>query len=109
MVGRVKIERRPLVLVEAETPEDGLRHSLLVQNAETVKLVGPGDDDGSRGWRAIPVVSGQRLRTCTILPSNEVMATTLQTELRPGDRLLVTRQAAARHTGIPIEEQIVEK
>ncbi|KAL4423284.1 hypothetical protein ABPG77_004553 [Micractinium sp. CCAP 211/92] len=40
LVGRVKIESRPLVLVEAELP-DGDRCSVLLQNAETVRLVGP--------------------------------------------------------------------
>eukprot|EP00884_Botryococcus_braunii_P019779 jgi/Botrbrau1/6485/Bobra.0034s0058.1 len=40
LVGRCKIERRPMVLVEAET-SDGQRHSLMLQNAETVKLMGP--------------------------------------------------------------------
>ncbi len=40
ILGRVKIERRPLLLVEAETPE-GRRVATLVQNAETIRLVGP--------------------------------------------------------------------
>lgn len=40
VVGRVKIEARPLVLVEAVTSE-GDTLSVLLQNAETVKLVGP--------------------------------------------------------------------
>ncbi|MDI9616631.1 MAG: 3-dehydroquinate synthase II [Methanothrix sp.] len=37
VVGRVKIERRPMILVEAEV--DGDRVSTLLQNAETIKLV----------------------------------------------------------------------
>ncbi|KXZ51425.1 hypothetical protein GPECTOR_12g387 [Gonium pectorale] len=112
LVGRLKIERRPLVLVEVET-EDGSRHSLMLQNAETVKLVGPyqpppaGAEGGAagpstaaagaaagaaaagdvdRGWRAISVAA-----------------------LAPGDQLYVLQTAAARHTGIAIEEFIVEK
>ncbi|OPY47936.1 MAG: 3-dehydroquinate synthase [Methanosaeta sp. PtaU1.Bin028] len=40
VVGRVKIERRPMILVEAEV--EGERISTLLQNAETIKLVGPG-------------------------------------------------------------------
>jgi len=36
-VGRVKIERRPMILVESEV--DGRFFSLIVQNAETVRLV----------------------------------------------------------------------
>lgn len=38
VVGRLKIEKRPLMLVDAET-EDGRKISTLLQNAETVKLV----------------------------------------------------------------------
>ncbi len=39
IVGRVKIERRPLLLVEAEAA--GSRHTTLVQNAETIRFVTP--------------------------------------------------------------------
>ncbi len=39
VVGRVKIERRPLVLVEGET--EGQRASTIVQNAETIRFVTP--------------------------------------------------------------------
>jgi 3-dehydroquinate synthase II len=39
IVGRVKIERRPLVLVEAES--DGRRHTTIAQNAETIRFVIP--------------------------------------------------------------------
>ena len=48
IVGRTKIERRPLLLVEAE--EGGAKASLILQNAETIRLVAP---DGS----AISVVN----------------------------------------------------
>ena len=40
VLGRVKIERRPLLLVEARTA-DGRRVHTLLQNAETIRLVGP--------------------------------------------------------------------
>jgi len=40
IVGRVKIERRPLVLVEAEASGQSL--STIVQNAETIRFVTPG-------------------------------------------------------------------
>ena len=40
VLGRVKIERRPLLLVVAETA-DGRRVHTLLQNAETIRLVGP--------------------------------------------------------------------
>lgn len=42
VVGRVKIERRPLLLIEAESSEG--RATLICQNAETIRLVG---EDGS--------------------------------------------------------------
>ncbi len=40
IVGRVKIERRPLLLVEADA--GGQRFSTIVQNAETIRFVAPG-------------------------------------------------------------------
>jgi 3-dehydroquinate synthase II len=39
VVGRAKIERRPLLLVEAE--ENGKRYTTILQNAETIKLCTP--------------------------------------------------------------------
>jgi 3-dehydroquinate synthase class II len=76
-----------MLLVEAETP-DGARHSTLLQNAETVRLVGPADGQGApRGaWRAVSV-----------------------SELRQGQTVFVLRQDEARHTGIAIQERISEK
>ncbi|EIE20726.1 DHQS-domain-containing protein, partial [Coccomyxa subellipsoidea C-169] len=81
IVGRVKVERRPLVLLEAETP-DGEAHSLLLQNAETVRLIGPSEPLG----KAVSV-----------------------SELQVGQAVYVRRQAAARHTGISIDEFIRER
>jgi 3-dehydroquinate synthase II len=48
-VGRVKVERRPLLMVRAEGPS-GRIHSAILQNAETIRLVAPGGG-------AIPVSS----------------------------------------------------
>jgi 3-dehydroquinate synthase II len=39
VVGRVKIERRPMVIVEAE--ESGQEFSVILQNAETINLTQP--------------------------------------------------------------------
>lgn len=39
----MQVEARPLVLVEAKA-EDGAIYSTLLQNAETVRLVGPAAD-----------------------------------------------------------------
>ncbi|WP_174590959.1 3-dehydroquinate synthase II [Methanocella conradii] len=76
-IGRVKIERRPLLYVEAEA--GGKKVSAILQNAETIKLVG---SDGS----SIPV-----------------------TKLKPGDKVLVRVEDAGRHFGMKIEETIIEK
>lgn len=77
VVGRIKIERRPLMLVEAEV--EGTRIKTLLQNAETIKLVGD-------GGKPVPV-----------------------TALKEGDEVLVYYEAAARHFGIKVEETIIEK
>lgn len=77
VVGRIKIERRPLMLVEAEV--EGTRIKTLLQNAETIKLV------GAEG-KPLPV-----------------------TALKEGDEIMVYFEAAARHFGIKIEETIIEK
>jgi 3-dehydroquinate synthase class II len=102
VVGRCKVEARPMVLVEAVTA-GGDVISTLLQNAETVRLIGPapggsgsgsggngsgsGSGSGSGGakWRAVSV-----------------------SELAEGDEVFVLEQAAARHTGIAIEERISE-
>jgi 3-dehydroquinate synthase II len=77
VVGRVKIERRPMVLVEAEAK--GRVFKVLLQNAETINLVGA---DG----RPVPVTS-----------------------LAPGQELLVFVELGGRHFGKRVEETIVER
>jgi 3-dehydroquinate synthase II len=77
-VGRVKVERRPLLLVRARVPS-GAVHSVILQNAETIRLVGPG---GS----AVSVA-----------------------KLREGDAVLMAEEAAGRHFGVAVEETIREK
>lgn len=76
VVGRVKRERRPLLLVEAEC--DGQTASIILQNAETVRLTAP---DG----KPVSVV-----------------------DLRPDHQLLVALEAAGRHFGRKVEETIDE-
>lgn len=71
--------------MEAET-QDGQRHSIMLQNAETVRLISP------QGERAV-------------LSSDAVSVT----ELHVGQPVYLHLQDAARHTGISIKEQIVEK
>ncbi|KAI3452327.1 hypothetical protein Pfo_008992, partial [Paulownia fortunei] len=85
IIGRVKIETRPLILVEAKRDQDNqTSYSILLQNAETVALVSsPGV---GHQHTAIPVTS-----------------------LKLGDEILLRIQGGAWHTGIEIEEFIVEK
>jgi 3-dehydroquinate synthase II len=77
IVGRTKIERRPLLLVEAEAGR--AKVSLILQNAETIRLVTP---DGN----AISVVN-----------------------LASGDRIMGCTLEGGRHFGMAIKETIVEK
>lgn len=77
VVGRVKIERRPLILVEAEA--EGEVFSIILQNAETIRLTAP---DGN----PISVV-----------------------ELKQGSKVLVSLEEAGRHFGMKVEETIQEK
>ncbi|XP_057834417.1 uncharacterized protein LOC131044943 isoform X7 [Cryptomeria japonica] len=87
IVGRVKIESRPLILVEAKIESAEVpRCSILLQNAETVNLVRPPSPDGEVQQLTIPVSA-----------------------LKVGDQVLLSIQASARHTGIKIEEFIIEK
>ncbi|KAL4653736.1 hypothetical protein ACB092_01G327000 [Castanea dentata] len=85
IVGRVKIETRPLILVEAKRDLDAQTiYSILLQNAETVALVCPCQETGHQKT-AIPVTS-----------------------LKVGDEVMLRVQGGARHTGIEIQEFIVE-
>ncbi|HOW05126.1 3-dehydroquinate synthase II [Methanospirillum hungatei] len=76
-VGRVKIERRPLFLVEAES--EGQKVSIILQNAETIRLVRP-------DYSAVSVTS-----------------------LKPGDVVLGRVESGGRHFGMAIDETIIEK
>jgi 3-dehydroquinate synthase II len=82
IVGRAKVERRPLMLVEGKfrkSDGSGKTVSLVLQNAETIRLVRP-------GGAPVSVV-----------------------ELKNGDRVLAYLEDAARHFGMKIEEKIEEK
>lgn len=76
-LGRNKIEKRPLMLVEAQT--DGKAISLVLQNAETIRLVRP---DG----KAVSI-------TC----------------LKPGDKVLGHIEETGRHFGMKVEETLIER
>lgn len=83
VIGRVKIEKRPLMLVEAEVETGGgekRKCSVILQNAETIKLVGKAKK------KPISVV-----------------------DLKEGDEVLVHVTETARHFGIAVEEMVIEK
>ncbi len=80
-VGRAKIEKRPLMLVEAEVDlgnGDKRTCSIILQNAETIKLMGKD--------KPISVV-----------------------DLKEGDEVLVHVTESARHFGMAVEEMVIEK
>ena len=77
IIGRTKIERRPLLLVEAESGKT--KTSLILQNAETIRLVA---EDGS----ALSVV-----------------------HLKEGDRVMGCILEGGRHFGMAVKETIREK
>jgi 3-dehydroquinate synthase II len=76
-LGRNKIEKRPMMLIEAET--EGEPISLVLQNAETIRLVSP--------------------------KGKAISATTL----KPGDKVLGHIEKAGRHFGMQIDETLIEK
>ena len=78
IVGRIKVERRPLMLVEGSTKE-GKKVSLILQNAETIRLVG---SDG----KAKSVV-----------------------ELEENSEVMGYLAEGGRHFGIKVDETIIEK
>jgi len=76
-VGRSKIEKRPMMLVEAFAL--GQKLSLILQNAETIRLTRPG---------GAPISIAK---------------------LKPGDKVLAFLEEAGRHFGMKVKETITEK
>jgi 3-dehydroquinate synthase II len=77
VVGRAKVEKRPLVLVEAEEGDQTV--SVILQNAETIRLTAP-------SGKAVSLV-----------------------DLKEGSEILIYREKAGRHFGVQVEETILEK
>lgn len=79
-LGRVKIEVRPMLLIEAEAngPDGPVRGSVFLQNAETIRLTAPGGSP-------LSVVG-----------------------LKPGDEVLCRLDVAGRHFGMAVAEEILE-
>ncbi len=76
-LGRNKIERRPMLLIEAQA--EGQPISLVLQNAETIRLMDP-------QGKAISV-----------------------TNLKPGDKVLAHIEKSGRHFGMKVEESLIER
>jgi len=77
VVGRIKIEKRPLLVVEVAA--EGKRFSLVLQNAETIRLVKP-------NGKPVSII-----------------------KLKKGDKVLAYTEEAGRHFGMKIKETIIEK
>lgn len=77
IVGRIKVEKRPLLLIEAKGPYGPV--STILQNAETIRLVG-------KEGEAMSVV-----------------------KLKKGDKVIGYVEEAGRHFGHKIQETILEK
>jgi len=76
-LGRNKIEKRPMMLIEAQA--EGQPISLVMQNAETIRLVSP---------------DGQPISI---------------TNLKTGDKVLGHIEKAGRHFGMQVEETLIER
>jgi 3-dehydroquinate synthase II len=76
-VGRVKIEKRPMLLIKAES--GGKEHTMILQNAETIRLV-------KEGGSPVSVIS-----------------------IKPGDKILGHIEKGGRHFGMAVDESILEK
>ena len=76
-LGRNKIEKRPMMLIEADA--EGEPISLVMQNAETIRLVSPEGE-------AISVTS-----------------------LKPGDKVLGHIEKSGRHFGMKVDETLIER
>ncbi len=76
-LGRNKIEKRPMMLIEAEV--QGILISLVMQNAETIRLVSP---------------EGQPISI---------------TSLKPGDKVLSHIEKGGRHFGMKVDETLIER
>ncbi len=111
------------VFIEART-DDGVPHNVVLQNAETVKLVGWSHAHTSPSHTTTTQTNTdfsqqQQEPTEATFPSESMMVRTQQGEgwsaisvatLGPGDHVLVhCPDVLARHTGMAVEEWIVER
>lgn len=93
------------MLLEAETM-DGQVHSLLLQNAETVRLVGPSEAQPAlHESRHVTAESSGAAHDGMSVKWHVISVS----ELHVGQCVFIRRQGAARHTGISIDEFIRER
>ncbi|MFA5554027.1 MAG: 3-dehydroquinate synthase II [Phycisphaerae bacterium] len=76
-LGRNKIEKRPMMLIEAQAQGNSV--SLVLQNAETIRLVDP-------QGKAVSI-----------------------TKLKAGDKVLAHIQTGGRHFGMQVDETLIER
>jgi 3-dehydroquinate synthase class II len=113
----VQVERRPLVLVKAVTPE-GDTISVILQNAETVKLVcsnppeSRADVQGTSGGNLerheIVNVGAAASRSVLVDEQEPGWCAVPVTELAPGHLVFVLLSASGRHMGMAINESLTE-
>ncbi len=97
------------VFIEAET-QGGQRHSILLQNAETVRLVGPPAVDSLVASHTSSLDHANMPEPPQESRSQPVQCEAVSvSELQLGQTVYIHMQGAARHTGISIQENIVEK
>jgi len=77
-LGRSKIEKRPMLVIYAKD-KDGKKHSVVLQNAETIRLTSP---------------KGEPLSVV---------------KLKQGDKVLGSVEKGGRHFGMAVEESIIEQ
>lgn len=122
----MQVERRPLVCIDAETG-DGQRHSVILQNAETVKLVGPTaqPSTGSTSTSSSAVTShtsrthsssGRGTEALSDAPAGSAAPPDTRawraiavSEVAQGDSVLVHLSEAGRHLGHAVKETLTER
>jgi len=98
IVGRAKIERRPMFRIEAEVEAED----------ESAKAGSTDRDDGD-GTKSTPDRIETLLQNAETIKVPTHEGQTAVTDLEPGDEVLVHYEAGARHFGEAIEESIIEK
>lgn len=107
--------------IEADT-QDGQRHSVILQNAETVKLVGPAaqSSDAAGAASSPPGTSSaaadveldahmHETATTDSKQASRAWQTRAVSEMVAGDVVYVSRSEAGRHMGHAVQETLIER